>query len=134
MKTFLLILSLVLCVSVSQAQDVIAGLPVELAKDTTKYFYFNKSQVLAITNGIRTLEAKVQVQDTLIRLYQLQMRDFNTALQLNDSIISNQQRQIQLYQVNEENYKKLAELSKPSFWQSPVLWGITSGLFGVAVC
>jgi hypothetical protein len=133
MKIVLLILLTVFVSTNTFSQDVIAGLPVELAKDTAKYFYFNKSQVLSLSNGIRTLEAKVSIQDTLIGLYRLQLRDFQSAMQLNDSIISNQQKQIYLYQVNELNYKQLADLSKPSFWNSPVLWGILGGLTGLSI-
>lgn len=116
----------------AQNEAGVAWTPV-ITPDTTKYYYFTKPEVLAITNGVKLLELKIATQDTLLSLYRQQTSDFKSALRLSDSIIANQAQQIQLYKVNELNYEKLAELSKPSFWQSPILWGVLGLVSGLVL-
>jgi len=130
-KTILLVLFSALSVTCSAQVAGFATVPA--SADTTKYYYFTKQEVLGLTNGIKLLEAKVLVRDTLLALYRSQVNDLQSLVRLNDSIIVKQSQQIELYKVNELNYQKLAELNKPTFWQSPVLWGIVGGLVGAGL-
>lgn len=113
-------------------QKVTTGQPIRYNKDTS-YYMLSKSEVLSLTNGIRRMQTKLAIYDTLTAKYKAQVDVYERLRKTDSTVIATYTDQNNLLRTNETLYKEVIEAMQPKWYDSKFLWAGIGFVVGVFV-